>query len=526
MMEVERSPLSNALSSTADPPGNKKKTVVFVSYIREEREQAMEFVNALKDADLGLEPWIDTSIRPGQVWENEIEKAIQTSRYFISLISSTAVQKKGYTRKEFEYALNVMKQTQQRKKIIVIPVRLDDCKIPYSDLEKIQFVDLFPDWKAGFEKILDAIELGDNLVDGQQFMFRKRFNRFRKLANLIRRQPDINITVDPSELSTLLQQRSTINTDRKSVTNPHYTKSYVPYSSSSLLSRKGSNDGQLKNPTGITIDRTSTYLYVTDKDNHRIQKFDSTGRYIAKWGSKGSRDGQFDNPTGITIDQATDHVYVTDKDNHRIQKFDSNGNFITKWGSKGSHYGQFDNPMSLCINMIDGCIFVVDSNNHRIHLFIPRDADVRIRDGISAFSSRNYDEASKCFEQAIKIDQSYAYAWNNRGACLYQLQDYEEASKCFEQAIKIDENYTYAWNNRGKISIQKGQYQVAIKIFEKINKIDHGNIEALNYRGLMYYFSHESEKAVACIDEALRIDPRDSDAVYFKNFISEDILKR
>jgi TIR domain len=120
MMEVERGPLSNTLSSSVEPPGNKKKTVVFVSYIREEREQATRFVTALKDADLGLEPWIDTVIRPGQVWENEIEKAIQASRYFISLISSKAVQKKGYTRKEFEYALKVMKQTQQSNNIHVI----------------------------------------------------------------------------------------------------------------------------------------------------------------------------------------------------------------------------------------------------------------------------------------------------------------------------------------------------------------------------------------------------------------------
>ena len=28
-------------------------------------------------------------------------------------------------------------------------------------------------------------------------------------------------------------------------------------------------------------------------------------------------------------------VYVTDPYSNRIQKFDSNGNFITKWGSNG-----------------------------------------------------------------------------------------------------------------------------------------------------------------------------------------------
>jgi DNA-binding beta-propeller fold protein YncE len=39
--------------------------------------------------------------------------------------------------------------------------------------------------------------------------------------------------------------------------------------------------------------------------------------------------------------------YVADWDNNRIQKFDSNGNFITKWGTVGTGDGQFMNPAAL-----------------------------------------------------------------------------------------------------------------------------------------------------------------------------------
>jgi tripartite motif-containing protein 71 len=35
-------------------------------------------------------------------------------------------------------------------------------------------------------------------------------------------------------------------------------------------------------------------------------------------------------------------VYVVDAGNKRVQKFDSNGTFITKWGSEGKGDGQFD----------------------------------------------------------------------------------------------------------------------------------------------------------------------------------------
>ena len=46
---------------------------------------------------------------------------------------------------------------------------------------------------------------------------------------------------------------------------------------------------------------------------------------------------------GIAVD-SEDNVYVADTSNHRIQKFDSNGNFITKWGSEGTGNGEFKKP--------------------------------------------------------------------------------------------------------------------------------------------------------------------------------------
>jgi sugar lactone lactonase YvrE len=66
-----------------------------------------------------------------------------------------------------------------------------------------------------------------------------------------------------------------------------------------------------------------------DENNHRIQKFDTDGKFITKWGTVGSGDGQFVFPSSITVDHAA-NVYVGDI--NRIQKFTSDGKFITKWG--------------------------------------------------------------------------------------------------------------------------------------------------------------------------------------------------
>ena len=56
--------------------------------------------------------------------------------------------------------------------------------------------------------------------------------------------------------------------------------------------------------------------------------------FITKWGSNGTADGQFSSPAGVAVD-SSGNVYVADNGNYRIQKFNSNGTFITKWGSSG-----------------------------------------------------------------------------------------------------------------------------------------------------------------------------------------------
>jgi len=57
---------------------------------------------------------------------------------------------------------------------------------------------------------------------------------------------------------------------------------------------------------------------------------------VAQWGSYGTLDGQFTSPWGIAVD-SEGYVYVTDFDTLRIQKFTSNGTYIREW--KWTTYG-------------------------------------------------------------------------------------------------------------------------------------------------------------------------------------------
>jgi DNA-binding beta-propeller fold protein YncE len=106
---------------------------------------------------------------------------------------------------------------------------------------------------------------------------------------------------------------------------------------------------------------------VVDTFNYRIQKFDSSGTFLAKWGSMGSAPGQFREPAGIAVD-AQGNVYVGDKDNNRVQKFSSSGRFICQWGGAGMAEGELNWPRGLVVDG-SGYVYVVDSKNHRIQKF-------------------------------------------------------------------------------------------------------------------------------------------------------------
>jgi len=139
---------------------NSQENTVFISYAREDTNAAKRLRKDLKDA--GLSPWLDKEeILPGQNWKKQIEDAISKSRYFIPLFSKTSVEKMGYVQSEFKFALEVLKKYPPNK-IFYIPVRLDDCEIPYTELESIHRADLFPVdddsvWKGGVNQILRAI---------------------------------------------------------------------------------------------------------------------------------------------------------------------------------------------------------------------------------------------------------------------------------------------------------------------------------------------------------------------------------
>jgi sugar lactone lactonase YvrE len=72
-------------------------------------------------------------------------------------------------------------------------------------------------------------------------------------------------------------------------------------------------------------------LYISDGyGNARIHKYTLDGKLLMSWGEPGTDPGQFNIPHNICCDP-DGWIYVADRENHRVQVFDGNGKFEAKW---------------------------------------------------------------------------------------------------------------------------------------------------------------------------------------------------
>jgi DNA-binding beta-propeller fold protein YncE len=74
-------------------------------------------------------------------------------------------------------------------------------------------------------------------------------------------------------------------------------------------------------------------IYVSDGyGNARVHKYSPGGKLLFSWGEPGSDPGQFNVAHNIATD-AEGWVYVADRENHRVQVFDGKGRYETQWNN-------------------------------------------------------------------------------------------------------------------------------------------------------------------------------------------------
>lgn len=135
----------------------RRELKVFISYAREDLDSARRLYSDLKAH--GLRPWLDKEdLLPGDDWRRAVVAAIQKCDYFLALLSSNSVQKTGFVQRELREALSALDEKPDGTKYI-IPARLDDCSPSHVRLTDLNWVDLFPSWEVGLNRVLLALNI-------------------------------------------------------------------------------------------------------------------------------------------------------------------------------------------------------------------------------------------------------------------------------------------------------------------------------------------------------------------------------
>src|SRR5262249_27648353 len=124
------------------------------------------------------------------------------------------------------------------------------------------------------------------------------------------------------------------------------------------LGTAGSGLGQFNFPRGVAVNAAGG-IFVAGQFHDRIQVFGPGGQLIREFGTHGTGEGELVQPWGVSVD-ASDNVWVAEAGNdgfpgnNRVQKFDSAGNFIFKFGD-----GYMDDPTGIAIGQ--SRVYVVDN---------------------------------------------------------------------------------------------------------------------------------------------------------------------
>ena len=137
----------------------------------------------------------------------------------------------------------------------------------------------------------------------------------------------------------------------------------------------------LNNPSAVAVD-SSGNLYIADSGNHRIRKVDTSGTIttIAGTGAGGfsgdrglATAASLNFPISVKLD-SSGNLYISDYNNHRVRKVDTSGTITTVAGVGDSRYSgdggpataaRLNEPSATAVDS-SGNLYIADYNNHRV----------------------------------------------------------------------------------------------------------------------------------------------------------------
>ncbi|MCA9016423.1 MAG: hypothetical protein KDA77_13910, partial [Planctomycetaceae bacterium] len=120
--------------------------------------------------------------------------------------------------------------------------------------------------------------------------------------------------------------------------------------------KPGNTIDQFNKPTDVAFGPEGEFYVSDGYGNSRVMKFAANGKYLGQWGEPGKGPGQFNLPHSILIDDKG-RVLVGDRENDRVQIFDTEGKLLEVWPGFAPYGMEFDSQ---------GRLFVADGRANKV----------------------------------------------------------------------------------------------------------------------------------------------------------------
>jgi len=130
---------------------------VFLCHSSNDKLAVRELYQKLR-AEPWIQPWLDEEeLYPGQDWNMEIEKAVETADAIIVCLSKGSITKEGYIQRELRIVLDFADYKPEGT-LYIIPVRLEECEPPRR-LRAWQYADYFEGQRdRAFQRLLVSLK--------------------------------------------------------------------------------------------------------------------------------------------------------------------------------------------------------------------------------------------------------------------------------------------------------------------------------------------------------------------------------
>lgn len=155
-----------------------------------------------------------------------------------------------------------------------------------------------------------------------------------------------------------------------------------------------------------------------------------------------------------------------------------------------------------------------------------KESEMFYKQGMSFLEQGETRKAVEFFDKALKFDDKYFPAWNNKGVALLELKEYHQAADSFQNVININAADKMALYNKGYALLMLEEYQQSVEILDYFlancsRKNDFFKfglyLQAKGFYGLKDY-----DKAVSLLNDAIKVDKNFKEAQGLLNQIVKE----